>query len=70
MPDSSPPSHLPGPFPDVAAYDLAYEFVRNVRDVYHGGPTTGRRRASRPACPLRRSTGRCRPPTTSNTAAT
>jgi hypothetical protein len=38
MPASSPPSHLPGPFPDEAAYDLAYEFIRNVRDVYHGDP--------------------------------
>jgi hypothetical protein len=38
MPESSPPSHLPEPFPDGAAYERAYEFVLNVRDVYHGDP--------------------------------
>jgi hypothetical protein len=52
MPDSSPPSHLPGPFPDEAAYERAYEFVRNVRDVYHGDPDDWRETripAGRPA---------------------
>ena len=64
MPDS-PPSHLPGPFPDQAAYERAYEYVRNVRDVYHGtrpGAGAGGRCGSGPARPPRRSTGCCLQP--------
>jgi hypothetical protein len=36
--ETSAPPHLPPPLADRAAHRLAYAFVRNVRDVYHGDP--------------------------------
>ena len=69
MPASSP-YHMPEQFPDGAAYERAYEFVRLVRDVFHGDPDDWAKCVFRLDYPPRRSTGCCLPPPTSSTVAT